>query len=398
MKQLLIFLLVLISFIPISAQDFNTINSLSRRAMVIYLQGNNGFYFRSSEKMLNEVSNVQKTYAFDKKAQILYVLTANANIAITLDKDCAKIIKKNKAIPQLKGDELNKLIADYSKQLDDKFTRLNERRRLFIQDSLAKVRKVSIERVRRHEQYLAQVKKEADEYRNTHGWRRVPTNYVSLKCTICDESFSDDTTNCIGIKNDSIYFYTIKKEDLGLNLLSTHQAKIPEELASNKDFQYHYKVFKDRLTNDTVDYSDVVNYLGWEYYYRYISKVKRLAPFGFVDGWGWNDEYSVITFYINYVNTNPKTIRYITVYFKVTNDVGDVRCTGHFKGTGPVKQWDKGSWSWDDSSYFVAGDATNMYITKIVLTWMNGKTQVVSGRYLQFNSSDEDDSDDSDDD
>lgn len=38
-----------------------------------------------------------------------------------------------------------------------------------------------------------------------------------------------------------------------------------------------------------------------------------------------------------------------------------------------------------------------MNITKIVLTWMNGKTQVVSGRYLQFNSSDEDDSDDSDD-
>ena len=255
--------------IPDEPQNYGALNSLSRRAMVIYLQGSKGFYYRSSEQMLNEVSGIQKQYAFDKKAQTLYVLTANANIAITLDKDCAKIIKKNKAIPQLKGDELNKLIADYSKQLDDKFTRLNERRRLFIQDSLAKVRKDSIERVRRHEQYLAQVKKEADEYRNTHDWRRVPTNNVSLECTICDESFSDDTTNCIGIKNDSIYFYTIKREDLGLNLLSTHQAKIPEDLASNKDFQYHYKVFRDSLTNDTVDYNDVVNYLGLEYINRY---------------------------------------------------------------------------------------------------------------------------------
>jgi hypothetical protein len=124
--------------------------------------------------------------------------------------------------------------------------------------------------------------------------------------------------------------------------------------------------------------------------------VKRIAPFGYVDDWGWDDEYSMITFNIDYVNTNPKTIRYLTVYFVVTNDVGDVRCRGCFRGTGPVKQGEKCSWSWDSSSYFVAGDASNMNITKIVLTWMNGKTQVVSGRYLRFNSSDDDDSDDSD--
>lgn len=396
MKHLLFILLVLTSCIPVSAQYYGTTNSLSRRAMVIYLQGSKGFYYRSSEQMLNEVSGIQKQYAFDKKAQTLYVLTTNANIAIALNKDDAKVIKKDKSVPQLKGDELNKMIAEYSKQLDDKFSRLNERRKMFIQDSLAKVRADSIERVRKHEQYLARVRKEADEYRNTHDWRRVPTNNVSLECSICDESFSEDTTNCIGIKNDSIYFYTIKREDLGLNLLSTHQAKIPEDLASNKDFQYHYKVFRDSLTNDTVDYNDVVNYLGWEYNNRYISKVKRIAPFGYVDDWGWDDEYSMITFNIDYVNTNPKTIRYLTVYFVVTNDVGDVRCRGCFRGTGPVKQGEKCSWSWDSSSYFVAGDASNMNITKIVLTWMNGKTQVVSGRYLRFNSSDDDDSDDSD--
>lgn len=396
MKQLLIFLLVLISFIPVSAQNYGALNSLSRRAMVIWHKGSNGYYYRDSEQMINGVTGIEKQYAFDKKERILYVLTSIANVAITLDKDNAKAIKKDKSIPQIKGDELNKLIAAYSKQLDDKFTRLNEQRRVFIQDSIAKVRADSIERVHKHEQYLARLKKEADEYKSSHDWRRVPTNNVSLVCTLCDESFSDDTTNCIGIKNDSIYFYTIKREDLGLDLLSTHQAKIPEDLASNKDFQYHYKVFKDSLTNDTVDYNDVVNYLGWEYNNRYISKVKRIAPFGYVDDWGWDDEYSMITFNIDYVNTNPKTIRYLTIYFVVTNDVGDVRCRGYFRGTGPVKQGEKCSWSWDSSPYFVAGDASNMNITKIVLTWMNGKTQVVSGRYLRFNSSDDDDSDDSD--
>lgn len=391
MKQLLIFLLVLISSIPVSAQNYGVFNSLSRRAMVIWHKGSNGFYYRGSEQMINGVAGIEKQYAFDKKARILYVLTSIANVAITLDKDNAKAIKKDKSIPQLNGDELNKLIAAYSKQLDNKFTRLNEQRRLFIQDSIAKVRADSIERVRKHEEYLARVKKEADEYRYSHDWRRVPTNNVSLTCSLCDESFSDDTTDCIGIKNDSIYFQTMKREDLGLYLISTHQAKIPEDLASNKDFQYHYNVFKDSLTNDSLDYSEGVNYLGWVYNNRYISNLKRIAPFGYVDGWGWNDEYSMITFYINYVNTNPKTIRYLTVYFVVTNDVGDVRCRGYFKGTGPVKQGEKCSWSWDSSSYFVAGDASNMNITKIVLTWMNGKTQVVSGRYLQFNSDYSDD-------
>lgn len=391
MKQLLIFLLVLISFIPVSAQNYGALNSLSRRAMVIWHKGSNGYYYRSCEQMINGVTSIEKQYAFDKKERILYVLTAIANVAITLDKDNAKAIKKDKSIPQLKGDELNQLIAAYSKQLDNKFTRLNEQRRVFIQDSIAKVRADSIERVRKHERYLAQLKKEADEYRNTHNWRRVPTDKVYLTCSICDKSFSEDTTDCIGIKNDTIYFYNIKKEELGLHLLSTHKAEIPEELASNKDFKYHYEVFKDSLTNDSTDYDLLVNYIGWEYSDKYISRLKSIAPFGYVDSWGWDNEYSMITFHIDYVNTNPKTIRYLTVYFMVTNDVGDVRCRGYFKGTGPVRQWEKAGWSWDNSSYFVAGDASNMNITKIVLTWMNGKTQVVSGRYLQFNSDYSDD-------
>ena len=98
MKHLLFILLVLTSCIPVSAQYYGTTNSLSRRAMVIYLQGSKGFYYRSSEQMLNEVSGIQKQYAFDKKAKTLYVLTTNANIAIALNKDDAKVIKKDNIV------------------------------------------------------------------------------------------------------------------------------------------------------------------------------------------------------------------------------------------------------------------------------------------------------------
>ena len=78
-------------------------------------------------------------------------------------------------------------------------------------------------------------------------------------------------------------------------------------------------------------------------------------------------------------------IKYLTVYFKITNDVGDVRKTGYFKGTGPLKEGETASWDWDTSSYFTSGDSTTLSITKLVLTYMNGTTQVVSGKYIKFN-------------
>lgn len=148
---------------------------------------------------------------------------------------------------------------------------------------------------------------------------------------------------------------------------------------------YHYEVYKDSLTDDSIDYKKFVYIEGYKYYEDYLARLKKTAPYGYINEWSWNDEYSMVTFNIRYTNTNAKTIKYITVYFKITNDVNDVRCTGYFKGTGPLKEGETASWNWDSSSYFTAGDSSNMSITKIVLTYMNGTKQVVSGKYLRFN-------------
>lgn len=113
--------------------------------------------------------------------------------------------------------------------------------------------------------------------------------------------------------------------------------------------------------------------------------MRNEAPYGYIDDWGWNDEYSMVTFHFSFVNTNPKTIKYITVYFKISNDVGDVRKTGYFKGTGPLAEGESASWNWDSSSYFVSGDATSMNITKVILTYMNGMKQTLTGKTLRFN-------------
>lgn len=386
MRSVFVMLLTMVTS-NIYAQ-YSATNSYFRRAIVMYVKGADGFYKRVTDRMLDNVDGVISTYVYDKKAKILYVLTENANCAVTLNKDYAKKIKKDVSIKQLKDDELTEEIEKSTKYLDDKYNYLNEERTRHIQDSIAKekARADSIRHIRALERAAAARKAAEDNYRKTHDFVWVPTGGTSLYCSLCENYFYEDSVLCLGIKNDSIYFSTTEYGDLGLAITKCHAAKIPEDLAKDNKFLYHYRVFKDSLTNDTIDYQGVVDLFNWVKTSEYLDKIKRIAPYGYFESWGWDNEYSTVSFNFRYMNTNPKTIRYITVYFKITNDVGDVRKTGYFKGTGPLAQWESASWDWDHSSYFVAGDATKMSITKVVLTWMNGKQQVVSGRYLRFNN------------
>ena len=85
------------------------------------------------------------------------------------------------------------------------------------------------------------------------------------------------------------------------------------------------------------------------------------------------------------MNTSSKTIKYIKVYWTVKNDVGDVRGSGSFSGTGPVESMSSASWNWDYSSYYVKGDASKMRITKVVITYMNGTVKTLTGDSIIFN-------------
>ena len=44
------------------------------------------------------------------------------------------------------------------------------------------------------------------------------------------------------------------------------------------------------------------------------------------------------------------------------------------------------NWSWDSSSYYVAGDASNMEITKVILTYMNGTQKVLGKSQFHVNN------------
>lgn len=384
MKRSILYLLLFLTCVCARAQ-YNAYNSFNRMMIVSWERGSDGYYHRIENKMVDEVFGVVKNYAYDKKARNLYVLTPNANVMITLEKDYAKVVKKNKMIPQLKGEDLNKAIETQTEALDNKFQLLNEQWRKHIEDSIAKARADSIERVREHERQLAARRKAALMYRNTHNWRMVPTDNVDLYCTDCEKTFSDDSTFCIGMRNDSLYFITTVEGDLDESYLKMHVASIPEELKDKSNFMYHCDIFRDSLSVDTLDYAGAMRYINYESFNNYVSRVKNKAPYGFFEKWSWGNEYSMVTFDFTYTNLNAKTIKYITVFFKITNDVGDVDCTGHFTGTGPLKQYETASWDWDSSTYFTSGDSSKMKITRVVLTWMNGKKQAIPDNYLWFN-------------
>lgn len=117
---------------------------------------------------------------------------------------------------------------------------------------------------------------------------------------------------------------------------------------------------------------------------QFKADIRKIMPFGAIEDYDWDNEYGMVTFDVTYLNTNEKTIKYIDFWFAIKNDVNDVRCKGHFKGTGPVEPWASGRWVWDTSAYWASGDASRMQITKIVITYMNGTQKVLTGKAIQY--------------
>lgn len=390
MKKLL-FLFCMMAVTLCAHAQFTAYNSVQRKFITTYELGSDGYYKRVTQKLVATIDEVEKYYAYDKKERNLYVLTPKGNAVITLTQNEAKRYKKDKGIPQLKGEALYAAIAQHTKRIDEKYAALNEARTKHIQDSIkaredsiAKAIADSIAAERQREAKLAQEKKAREDYRNSHYWHDVPTGNISLYCDDCEDNYAEDTLLTIGIDQNCIYYFTEEAGNLGYTYLKGHKSQIPQRLWDYVPFKYHYEAFKDSLALYSGDYDQLVAGLSYNYLNDYIQRLKKRAPYGFFVDWHWDSEYSFISFDFRYMNTNAKTIKYIDVYFKVTNDVGDVRKTGHFQGTGPLEQFESASWEWDTSSYYVAGDASNMSITKVILTYMNGTKKVLTGNLLVF--------------
>lgn len=227
---------------------------------------------------------------------------------------------------------------------------------------------------------------DSSNYIKEHKWNLLPIGSLPIQCDYCNHITTDDTVYIFSMKNDSICYASVENFDLGTKIVKCHVSKIPNYVKKNNDFINHCNVFKDSLEKNQFDFDrETVEYLNAKNVVNAFDILKKKAPYGYFANWSWDNEYGCITFKFTYMNTNPKTIKYIKVYWTVKNDVGDVRGSGSFSGTGPVESMSSGSWNWDYSSYYVKGDASKMRITKVVITYMNGTYKTLTGDSIIFN-------------
>ena len=376
-KVFVTFLLIVFSHLDMVAQYTNA-NSFMRKAIVEYKKDSKGFFQPSSDFLVDEVNHVKEVYAYDKESQNLYACTTFGIYVISLNKDYAKIVKKNKDIPKLGIEEIAEITSSKKLKLDSLMQSYNKARK----DSLLEVQrnKLREDSVIALRDSLIKVK-----YMAQHKSSFVPTCYIPLTCLSCKKDIAADSLFCVKIKNDSIYFLTIADGYYGKRYFVPHVALIPERLSRDEDFQFHYKIYGDSLRNTPISTDlEMIEDVAKSFFYDHVAEVKKIAPYGYVGKWGWENKYGNVSFHINYMNLNKKTIKYLDVYWYVTNDVNDYCGKGHFRGIGPVEMFDNGSWKWETSPYYVSNAASNMTISKIIITYMDGKQQILNKDMIKF--------------
>lgn len=384
MKKLISILLLFSIAMYCNGQDkvayrFDKYNSKSITAIVNFQAIGMGFFKKETNKTYSElyIKRIKRYYAYDKKNQGLYVETAEGNFLIELNSKYAKYYKQN--VTNLKGQELDDAVAAVSKSIVDYYEAKNIEAQKALDDERERVKKEKL-RIEREDSIKKVRDLEAREvYKKKHKYTDIPVKKGTLYCDFCKKSVEiDDTITCYAANDNKMVWFDMLQGELGLDYFHAHQGDISSTLKGYEPFKYHYEVFKDSLNaHYNAQLSEELDLLNTRYFLEHMVEIQKKAPHGYFESWSWDKDYSFITFSCTYVNTNKKTIKYIEVFWKALNDVGDVRKTGSFKGTGPVESWQSGSWSWDYSHYYVAGDTSKMRLTKVIITYMDGSKVVI---------------------
>lgn len=190
---------------------------------------------------------------------------------------------------------------------------------------------------------------------------------IPLDNILCDCHYDFHKCALVNKSNDTLVYVT-KYEIFNDNI-------------SKEYFEYHYDKTNIKNILDSIEQTEFESAryeCGLMNFYN-LTEIAKTFKHGFIDSWSWStNSVNGIDFKINYTNTNLKTIKYIDIYFIVKNPVGDI-CRisynngsniGHLKCVGPLEQYDSSSWSWD-AVYYTTADASNLYFTKFVITYMD---------------------------
>lgn len=411
MKKFIILFVCLFSIIEISGQTYERNRplyiSVQQRINLygIYEMGKDGLYHYieyEHDKMCSpdEYEKLSKGnehfYSYDKKNSRYYFYTNNVigyynptKIADT------KILKKNISdynVPNVTLEDIPQIIYNARVILDkiygEKNDSINEERRIAREKQREKEKKDSLEAIKRKAE-------KQEEYRKTHSWHDLTLDYaVQMNCKFCDLEHLERKFYVLSLSSDTIYYVQDNPNIMMLGKAHNgiHFAEITDVLKQNKKFKEYLEIWHDSLAlhNDYTNHG--AKMINLYTYLKFKSDIQKEAPYGFIGNWGWElNSADGVEPYFSFYNTSEKTIKYVDFYFSLYNAVGD-RCylkydksyTGHVRGVGPVEPGSLGSWEWDRATHYTSADASEMKITKVVITYMDKTVRTLTGNAIKY--------------
>ncbi len=361
-----------------------------------YRLGSDGFYHYFETNGVDFLSNehseystategLEHFYCYDNNSNMFYYYTENTIGYYNPDHpNYIKFIKncmKDGHVKKVKEDEALLLTRNVLKKLKEKYNKKN--------DSIAELKRIARERFVKDSIETAQKKvKEQEAYRLNHDWRDLAMSKAySLECEFCDSRHYMKNYRVMSISADTLY-YLLEKPDmsyLGINFVGIHFSALTTDFKNDKQFKEYISIWRDSIANNNSFSNKDAAIFNLIQYNEFKDKVCKVAPNGFIQKWGWElNSADGIEPYFCFFNTSKKTIKYVDFYFSVFNAVGD-KCylkydksyIGNVRGVGPVEPFYAGSWNWERATHYTSGDASEMRIVKLVITYMDGTVKTI---------------------
>lgn len=411
MKKTLLFLSAIISFTCAMAQEYIaptkyffrskvTINFLAQFRMegdgLYHYYETKGIELLSGEhtQYSKAVEGVEHFYCYDNSNNIFYYYTENTvGFYKPTTPDYIKLVKsymKHGKVKKVKETEAMLLTGNILKGMQEKYRLKN--------DSILECKRIAREKFVRDSIEIAQKKaKEQEEYRKNHDWRDLSMSKIyGLKCDFCDVNHYMKNYKVMFISTDTLY-YLLEEPDisyLGISHVGIHYSALTNEFRNDNQFKEYISIWRDSIANyNNFSNQDAVIF-NLIQYDEFKERVNRTAPNGFMQKWGWelNSAQGIEPFFC-YFNSSKKTIKYVDFYFSVFNAVGD-KCyleygrsyIGNVRGVGPVEPFEAGSWSWDRATHYTSGDASEMSIVRLVITYMDGTTKTIPNSSIIYDN------------